>query len=124
MKFSISPKRSFNTACTFMFCTFSTSALANKLPVIDIGGSGGSTDYVATAKNIIWGVLSLLALIVTAKIFFSAIDGVTTRFDEWKSGNATIGGLVGMSLSAVALLAFGIFLLTQLSNSLGFDFSF
>lgn len=124
MKFSMNLKGGFNAACTSLFCMFSTSAMANKLPQIDIGGTGGSTDYVATTKNIVWGIMSLIALIVVAKLFFSAIDGVTTRFDEWKEGKGTIGGLVGMTGAAVALLMFGIFLLTQLSNSLGFDFSF
>lgn len=113
----------FRGACIGLYASISTSALAVDLPTIDIQG-GGSTDYVATTKNIIWSLLSLAALLVVAKLFFSAVDGVLTKFNEWKQKQATITELIGMVLLAVGLLMGGVFLLTQLSDSLGLDFSF
>ncbi|WP_105903613.1 DUF2976 domain-containing protein [Vibrio gangliei] len=109
--------------CIGLYASISTSSFAADLPTIDIQG-GGSTDYVATTKNIIWSLLALGAMIVVAKLFFSAVDGVLTKFNEWKQKQATIAELIGMVLLAVGLLMGGVFLLTQLSDSLGLDFSF
>ena len=114
----------FTHASILIATTLSTSAFADGLPVVKVPGSSDTSDYIGTFKSIVWGVLSLAALIICAKLFFSAIEGVSTRFHEWQKGKATIADLVGITLAAVALLAFGVFLLTQLSSALGLDFSF
>ncbi|MBD1577102.1 DUF2976 domain-containing protein [Vibrio sp. S11_S32] len=101
----------------------SNSVLADSLPTIDIPDGGSDTDYIGTTKNIMWGLFSLVALVLCAMQFFASIDGVRSKFTEWQKGQVQLSELVGMVMVSIGLLAFSVFLLTQLSDSLGFDFT-
>lgn len=99
----------------------STTVFAGGLPTIDIP-SGSSDDYILTAKNIIWALFSLIALMLCAVQFFSTIGAFTSKFAEFKQNKASLGDVIGTALLGIGLLLLSVFLLTQLTTALDIEF--
>lgn len=110
-----------NTLALSMVVSGQVYAAGGALPSVDVPG-GSSTDYVSTAKNILFAVLGVVIAVVVLVAFIVSAKNTINAYNEWRTGRIAFFDLGATLAVTIILLIAIVWLMNTAKTSFGLTF--
>ncbi|OBU25666.1 DUF2976 domain-containing protein [Photobacterium aquimaris] len=102
-------------------CSVQAHAAGGSLPSADVPG-GASSDYIATGKNIVFGVAGVVIAAIVLAAFVVVSQNTIAAYNNWRNGKSTFFDL-GLNVAvAIILIIAVIWIMGTAKDSFGLSF--